>query len=149
MKPSRELDAQVHELVFGTKAWTRFPDRCPECDAQVPDDFFHFQHHSNDYGKARFCLAGHRLLDVPRYSTDIAAAWELVLTSELGKKSQVYMSREDEGVFYFSFQNLEGCFPARAETLPLAICLAALKAVAKAKPDDTVDALRYALEPRT
>ena len=113
MKPGRELDALIAEKVFGI---------------YVHDlgQMFRFV---DDYKKGDIATA--ESCPVPAYSTDIAAAWEVV--EKLGAASfhlQKHPSAEGwEASFGIGFSGDErfAYFRAIAPTAPHAICLVALK----------------------
>lgn len=105
MKPGRELDALVAEKVMGWKSVEhRFEDPFHRWDGIAPE-----------HGSHRFT--------VPDFSTDIAAAWEVV-----EKLNDLILERDvtAEGTRYNVV--IDG-IETWAETAPHAICLAALKAV--------------------
>lgn len=106
MKPGRYLDAMVAEKVMG------------------------WRHDPGTYEGSRYLLdpAGARSA-IPNYSTDIAAAWEVV-------------EKLKGATAHFQLQSIPGGWSTRifrvpaglsneeiADTAPMAICLAALKAV--------------------
>lgn len=112
MKVGRELDGLIAEKVMG---WTykTFPDgACPTV--------------KHWHGPKDECL-------LPRYSIDIAAAWQVVeemnnreIGMELYRFNSEAMPKAHECRFY---EDSSGYWSASADTAPLAICLAALKAV--------------------
>lgn len=113
MKPGRELDALVAEKVMGIKLPTALIYRpCDVPDPKVLDDII-----------------------LPHFSTDIAAAWEVV---EKMKSFQLNLSNGNgywACFFKDNTKNGEWSCPTTityesAETAPLAICLAALKVMA-------------------
>lgn len=120
MEPGRELDALVAENVFGAKV--NFERRYPRADLKLyhpccpamedrcsPEDYF----------------------DVPEYSTDIAAAWE-VFEKLLGKEAHAAICRRHDGRWLVVDDCGDGFdLIADGETAPHAICLAALKAVSQ------------------
>lgn len=101
LKPGRELDALIAEKVMGWKP--------PEFIDGVSLE----RRWKNDRGEFD---------SLPRYSTDIAAAWEVVekIGLIIGKNGPVWDAQDlwDLPVYF-----------ASADTAPHAICLAALKAV--------------------
>jgi hypothetical protein len=103
VKAGRELDALVAEKVMGLQPLRR----------EVPPDPGAF-------------------LDLPHYSTDIAAAWEVVekLTGRRDKDIGFALT-VNPGTIGTSFSALDGTehWHVNASTAPLAICLAALKVV--------------------
>lgn len=115
MKPGRELDALIAKEVFGAKvefvnqkAGWRIDYRADKDECNNP--IF------TDYG-----CEGHRL---KQYSTDIAAAWEVV--EKLCRDSERHFVIEKTGAWLVRFR--AGEFTP-GETAPHAICLSALKAV--------------------
>lgn len=113
MKSGRDLDALMAEKVMG---WTDVNLN----GSGIPP---HFKH-----------LTSHELY--PNYSTDIAAAWEVVekLTSSEGIKLEIHPSncfKEYEVGITFEDKDGDamGPFYFLEKTAPHAICLAALKAV--------------------
>lgn len=124
MKPGRELDALVAEKVMG---WTLVAD--PRADGQPmwvdADKNAKWPAEPPDrWGKG-----------IWRPSTDIAAAWELV--EALGRKFFGFaLTRSEHGLYRaeFSMRGVETDFRAPAVTAPLAICLAALRAVGHQVP---------------
>lgn len=138
MNPGRELDALIAEKVMG---WTSV------------------SYYDNGRGKEHWGFAPKQLqASVPRYSTDIAAAWEVVkrLSSEwkLYLKSDFTKPREWVQGCTFSCNQLakvtllhfkngmtveaESNIGLVLDSVPHAICLAASKAVGVDLPDNTV-----------
>lgn len=130
MKAGRELDALIAEKVMGLHSWVRRNEDDPGCSI---------------CGKGE--NTGHR--SYPYYSTDIAAAWEVLdkFTTNYSKSSDpdgygIKLEHRTEntgemwlvtGVWTTSGPPYEDMddekFTVEAATAPLAICLAALKAV--------------------
>jgi hypothetical protein len=114
MTPGRELDALVAEKVMGWLVDHRRMLGAPK--PHITDPFVdHIE-----------------LVPVPRFSTDIAAAWEVVdtiLTPTAAWGGHRYFKvNAIQEMFTVTFEtNYEG--RATAKTMPHAICLAALKAV--------------------
>lgn len=106
MKPGRELDALVAEKVIGKK------HNQPGTMGGDLDEL---------YGMA-----------APHYSTDIAAAWEVVeKMRELGWGSSImsYLPEPElEAHCRAEFRSKRGEYRALSKEAPAAICLAALKA---------------------
>lgn len=103
MKPGRELDALVAENVFGIESTTISPTGI---DVLVKK------------GTVR---------PIPHYSTNIAAAWEVV---ERFSYFTITQSKLDKELYHAEFKGRLGeFFIAEGESAPHAICLAALKAV--------------------
>lgn len=118
MTPGRELDALVAEKVMGC---TPKRDGSGRIECGCPDK-----------GHEHFIDPYDREMDMglKSYSTDIAAAWEVV-DKIANHWSNVSLLRADDGSWHvcsdpeMSF----GSSGAEAPTAPHAICLAALKAV--------------------
>lgn len=121
MPAGRELDALVAEKVMG---WTA-------CDANEayprwmhgdPGDEF------AEAGRGRGCAPLTTAWRVPysRYSTDIAAAWEVV--EKVRGDRDVWLQWDSETSIW-GCQFFSGGHECFADTAPLAICRAALKAV--------------------
>lgn len=115
MNPGRELDALIAEKVMGLEPWPeqRFNERAFKAPI-VP------------FGQEP------KPCSCPNYSTDIAAAWQVV-----GRLDGQWTLDGHEGIgwtakFYSSTGGLDAVVvrvESRAPTAPHAICLAALKAV--------------------
>lgn len=75
-------------------------------------------------------------VEVPPYSTDIESAWKVVDHLEINRIGRLELVRLDWGLNLDLWRAtfFPGAFQGRASTAPLAICLAALKAV-EALPD--------------
>lgn len=117
MNPGRELDALVAEKVMELK-------NIRKLNTEAIKDFV--------YDRPNLITGLHVIEDlVPEYSTDIAAAWEVVerLAEYHGNKCDLDYGEFLEGLWTvrFGFGN-DSC---SAETAPHAICLAALKVVEK------------------
>ena len=114
MKAGRNLDALVARMVVG---WT-----WDDVSAWAP-------------GRSRYArnLPGREWEFLPHYSTDMAAAWELVERFDTAEVRRVYKPGSRRGDFYWIASLTgpkAGAFgDASAATAPLAICLAALDAV--------------------
>lgn len=126
MEAGRDLDVLVAEKVMGCKVelvkigtvagWDSEPHCC--CPGN-PHEFS-----DRDY----------EVVELKRYSTDIAAAWEVVEKITLGKERFSYecLWRDpNDGKWAFGSFDRDGSFfpMEKADTAPHAICLAALKAV--------------------
>lgn len=118
----RGLDALVAEKVMGF-SWRAFPNgralKPSHSPAPIADKFV--QLHPHEWGLAA----------VPYYSTNIADAWLIV--EKVDNRNAV---AKEMGVLTLSLTRYDNSYTARffnsgatAETAPLAICLAALKAV--------------------
>jgi hypothetical protein len=102
MKAGRELDALIAEKVMGTNVFD-FKGLPSYWDANIRRD-------------------------IPHYSTNIADAW-LVVEKLVKQCYQFGLANESDGKYFCSlFFDGAGTFEESAETAPLAICLAALKA---------------------
>lgn len=117
MEASRELDAIVAEKIMGYLWWHR-SEGCnqlyePGSAEWAADMELIPGKHETEYPP---------VLGVPHYSTDIAAAWTLIERHPF----YVYIARV-HGFWQCNFYAPEA-FKATADTAPLAICLAALKA---------------------
>ncbi|AIQ61843.1 hypothetical protein PSTEL_00555 [Paenibacillus stellifer] len=109
MEPGRLLEAKVAELVMGLDM----------VEGQLPHLPRYFL---SDYEKTI-----HR--DVPLYSSDISAAWEVVEHMK-SKNWEFIIASEDEKIdvtFYWDVHRMEGA--VFVGTAPQAICKAALLAV--------------------
>ena len=120
MKPGREMDALVAERVMGWRVMAEYEPgviKClvdgNQCEVNPPE--------------------------FPRYSTDIAAAWEVVMEL-LHRGFSTAIESEDRGAHWFRISGGEApegpCYLPNGEvccsslvSAPHAICLAALKAV--------------------
>ena len=106
MPAGRELDILVAEKVMGCYGLFKHSDGTPLCEC-------------------------HGLRPVPRYSTDIAAAWEVLKKLPNG----VYVGYEKAAGAWCVAANWADGEPfswlSYGKTAPLAICRAALKAAAK------------------
>jgi hypothetical protein len=105
INPSRELDALIAEKVMGLAVFNGMIFR------YIQD------YKEGDVATAESC-------PIPKYSTDIAAAWEVV--DKLGGDFVLHRKTAWECVF---FLGRDKYFQDRSETAPHAICLAALKTV--------------------
>lgn len=112
MNPGRELDALVAEKVMGLKVidglWVR------------PGTAWHPAHGQFDMNTQTHLL---------RYSTDIAAAWEVLEQSGLLDLYFLYKRGDQWAIGETNGVNDATTPLAEAPTAPHAICLAALKAV--------------------
>jgi hypothetical protein len=101
MKSGRELDALVAEKVMGIK------------DVRITKGLGPVYDFTGTQGMPR--------KTVPHYSTDIAAAWDVI--------NQHHFAINLHRVGAAWYVKLDGEFEAAGESAPHAICLAALKAV--------------------
>jgi hypothetical protein len=118
MKASRELDALVAEKVMGLKQVHRAYDLGEPVTGELYFD------NNQDWGT------------VPFYSTDIAAAWSVIdhlIALASAAMDQPYFELRTCGSYYTAVWDTEErdwpTVTEDADTAPLAICLAALKAV--------------------
>jgi hypothetical protein len=123
----------------------------PELDALVAERVMGWTIYSNDrkYQQGWSEHSEGTPMDIPSYSTDIAAAWEVVeRVNFLDKYSRDFLlQRECIDVdpyrwVWFAWFRKDGVdenvdTSARCETAPHAICLAALKAVTQSDPAPT------------
>jgi hypothetical protein len=116
MKPGRELDALVAEKVMGFKVI-----ETDECN-----------------GEDNLWLQGYEDQELPSYSTDVAAAWEVVEKLKLfqvkqtdsdGYTDYVQLWQDSEGIWTIGDWEDQLLILSEGESAPHAICLAALKAV--------------------
>lgn len=126
MQPGRELDALVAEKVMGLPVkWATDPYReigMPEKGRQP-------------YLKGVAGGVYYDWADVPKYSTDIAAAWAVVERfTRLNYDVALHTTREG---WTCAFRGALLADAAQAPTAAHAICLAALKAVGWETPDAT------------
>lgn len=128
LEAGRELDALVAEKVMGLNL-TVIPETCPYCDGYVSQN--------RDPGWCGSC--GAYVNEPEPYSTDIAAAWEVV------EKMRTWKGKGTLGCrACIEIHSIDGSFEEGenkpylamiwgkegiAKTAPLAICRAALKAV--------------------
>lgn len=128
MIAGRELDVLVAEKVF---KWHNIQSL-----AMLMDDGLMGWDMCGNYPDSPPYEASHR---IPRYSTSIAAAWEVM---EKLAKDGLVLSLERGDKWRSAFRkNLPSYFEQMeyvvADTAPLAICLAALKAVSYEPPQET------------
>ncbi len=148
MNAGRELDALIAEKVMGwTRAGAQYhirPSHRPskdfpgnilnDFDGKGPHDFL-FPDKHDDTLRMAFCGC-ESTIDVPSYSTDIAAAWEVVekLGNWHGFDFMILLDTSNSGKweagwYEMGWDGYERRCAESADTAPLAICLAALKAV--------------------
>ena len=113
MNAGRDLDALVAEQVFGCKI--------------KHDTGFNFVQQKRL--PTMYCQsAGHEHVNFPMYSTSISAAWEVV--EKMDQRKYTWLMNPQGSTVHCSFMdNGNPVGNAQADTAPLAICLAALKAV--------------------
>lgn len=113
---SRELDAKVAELVMGYEL-IKIRDIYVEgaWNGDNPDSLIELPHQEK----------------LPHYSTDIAAAWKVVEKFSFDLKDWNGCGEEDYRGYTCKLYDGRTQVEETADTAPLAICLAALKAVEK------------------
>jgi hypothetical protein len=108
MKAGRELDALVAEKVMGYKiGW--FTD-------------YGFK---KEFERKVIALKGDRYDNIPRYSTNISDAWQVV--EKMKEKERVVEIKTFDFGYTVEINNFYPTIKQQAETAPLAICLSALK----------------------
>lgn len=132
MKAGRELDALIAEKVMG---WKAIPHPCPETlfPGVVPKPSWFppgFDYEKNKHLYATGLANG---VAFPHYSTDIAAAWE-VLDHLAGCNTKALFYHDAyvqwQCVLDWQRRTFDDCrIREMADTAPHAICLAALAAV--------------------
>ena len=118
MEAGRELDALIAAKIFGLQ-----PRPIRIIGRTVTNDVGTTKEYTMRDGRE-----GVSATALPRYSTDIAAAWEVVGDMLSRKNGHVDLSIEPDGVSCV-FTSYEQDGEALASTAPLAICITALKAV--------------------
>lgn len=123
MKASRELDALVAERVMRL-----------EVVIEEPNDYFDGFFVQTSKPRVVNHLSGsyhdRGLTKLPHYSTDIGAAWQIVATFDRVSITKLDMpDRFQVTLVFHTGMGDFAEFKAEAPTAPLAICLAALKAV--------------------
>ena len=122
MVAGRELDAYVAEKVMGRLK--------PEGDIARMGLGFHPQGHETRYWSISTADSKRSwYYEGPQYSTDIAAAWEVVEKMHSRDFSMMAEWDDEDRMWFVGFSNKESYKADEAATAPLAICLAALKAV--------------------
>ena len=121
MEPGRELDALIAEKVMECSVSYIIHSPEPRCGCRS-------QHHNGRVGEAyidhgQLCV----LRAIPEYSTNIAAAWEVVEKMRENQTVGIHEYSEGWEVVLIG----PGCAVAdgQADTAPHAICLAALQVV--------------------
>ena len=115
LKAGCELDARVAQQVLSLPHLEYGPGmKCPECGGEV------------DFRVRAWCFNCQGWFYSPyrEYSTDIAAAWQVV---EQFKDYNMQLDGHGDGWTFHIFKDAT-CYEADAPTAPLAICRAALKA---------------------
>lgn len=124
MKPGRELDALVAEKVFGQTA-NGYIQVCPQCG-------FDFKRGNNKAPGRMWCLDCSEWVysEFKEYSTDIAAAWEVV--EELVQDSWIVTVTQSEFAYSCYLEcgpKARGKIEAFGQSPTHSICLAALKVI--------------------
>ena len=119
MEAGDEMDEAVATLVMGISVTTLNESTCPYCGGEM--------YHCATRSRCSYCNEW-RYTSVKEYSTDIAAAWE-VLSHFIDSMPGIHVSRR-EGEWHVQLYGgcLSRTFEAKAATEMLAICRAALKA---------------------
>ena len=133
MEAGRELDALVAERVMGLDVVMN-PESamCVGCRVSGGGAWVVIEYDYHEWG--------HKVVRPLPYSTDIAAAWEVVEKLEadgIGRLELVRLGWDWNRVWratFFSTALTEGV-TGKADTAPLAICLAALLAAMEAEDD--------------
>lgn len=135
---NREIDALVAEKVMGWKRMT-YAEAHPETPAYKDRKEFTGHWHSNEWDEllhefknvayAEDCDDHYCPEEAWSPSTDISAAWEVV--EKMRNRDSVFTLWDDldDEYYYCAFNTPKYHFEVGAETMPKAICLAALKAV--------------------
>ncbi len=126
MPAGRELDALVSEKVMGW-VWIAFEiaHTTDVVRRPYPGDSWDVQHGRRaDFTEP---IAYGWDSNLPHYSTDIAAAWRVV-DRRKGEYTFILSYNQHEHTWWVCFDPVNH-YEARADTAPLAICRAALKAV--------------------
>ncbi len=122
-EPGRELDALVAEKVIGLQVYQATED----------DMIFTLEREFVQAGDYCYDVENHMTRLVPSYSTDIAAAWQVV--EHFGSDCRVDLTKYagDHGYHCFisryTYDDEHYLGDCEAPTAPHAICLAALAAV--------------------
>lgn len=141
LEAGRELDALVAEKIFGS-LWRAYRSDDEEKSvirlfAPSRADYCEEIQYKNQWGTSSgFYPTDYP--DLPAYSTDIAAAWEVVEKVGTGWLYLSLLQDSDKVAGYWraAFHRLkETPQLVDADTAPLAICLAALKAVGVEVPE--------------
>jgi len=127
VNPGRELDALVAEKIFGM-TFDVGNGPCPMTQ------FVHYVEQQFDVAKTNSGVELHTLLlkkekllmQIPHYSTDISAAWEVVEKTKLLENYAMGIF-QGEWTIAEEFSCVVQGIIAQAATAPYAICLAALK----------------------
>jgi hypothetical protein len=128
MPAGRKMDVQVHVAIEAKSDHDEFV----YMERRLPPDGTHLVKREKFYDCPR-CHDAEKPLCVPRYSTDITAAW--IVWQKIGGEKRLHQADTDEdsyacifGRSYGASTDMEGV-RAEADAAPLAICRAALLAV--------------------
>lgn len=124
----RELDAAVARRIFGWKSWANDSVNAPFFIS--PED--RNRPHMDEYELVEVESGNEE--NAPHYSTNIAAAMEVVEKMRAKEFAVTIMDVEDDK-WEVSFDIWSGGFEGEDESLPAAICKAALAAVAHSAPE--------------
>lgn len=137
MEAGRELDALIAECVFGKPSLCRLigdgikePLRLDE-----PDAVWRERSPADSYWERFSPYGAERVINdfaVLRYSTDIAAAWQV--WEKIGQPTISKSNPRGQIMVWVTEDQMGPLEVAEAETAPLAICRAALKTVAAESP---------------
>ena len=120
MVAGRELDALVAEKVMGMELLPLKEAPCPYCGDEMR--FCGERSRCTTCGEWRYSPA-------KEYSTDIAAAWEVVEKLKAGGFSLIAEWDAHDEMWYVVFSNVSSYKAGEADAAPHAICLVALAAV--------------------
>jgi hypothetical protein len=136
MEAGRELNALIAELVFQTDLKTKCDNfKAGRCDGEryvrcgACGKGGHGNCYGYNYGEGAVQIACADNCQAPDYSGDISAAWEVVEALENCFVELTYCGKNEAGYECGVTILTNGEHFACANTLPLAICRAALKAV--------------------
>lgn len=148
MEAGRVMDALIAEKVMGLRQGVDFGKWdehlwAIDADGEIDTDAYkHGDYHSGPmcercgYGYCCYCQdAPDKPCEIhpPHYSTDIAAAWEVVEKAtdyEMARETNGYIEKKGKNFSVYANIWINGEMGmAYAEKMPLAICRAALKAV--------------------
>lgn len=124
MQAGRELDALVAVKVMGWQK-AEFNGSCMVAPP-LSDPRIHWAAEWDEYGCPHW---------MPRYSIDLVAAWEIIENSrdfDLTREDDFYITKHGKNYRYYAeIYTKSDMGAAHGNTMPLAICRAALKAVSE------------------
>ena len=132
MQAGRELDAMIAEKVMEVKEKWLCYDGVPiapcliDLDKYDPAECTHIEKHGTNKG----CKEYKKSFNVPRYSTDIKAAWEVV--DKLKDNYGINIEVRDYAVsceIHGKFKTFSASDVREHGSVPLVVCRAALKAL--------------------